>query len=253
MALAAQPQGPSSSRVPRAEAVARDLEIEILCDGLTPGERIGTKDDLRQRFGVAVATVNEAVRLLEMRGLIEARPGPGGGVFVADSSVRVAHTRSGLGSSWGAARYADCLVVRNAIEPMVCRDAAAHHAAEDRSAMHRIIEEMDRRADDAHAYFALNWALHRRIAKLCRNAPLHSIYLTLLDFLEDGLDPGDLRNFDGTADAAVHRELVAAIEEGPGDRLEAAIARHADLSQLEHAPRVAGRGRGRGPRRSASS
>jgi GntR family transcriptional repressor for pyruvate dehydrogenase complex len=250
VALAAQPQGPSSSRVPRAEAVARDLEIEILCDGLTPGERIGTKDDLRQRFGVAVATINEAVRLLEMRGLIEARPGPGGGVFVADSSVRVAHTRSGLGASWGAARYADCLVVRNAIEPMVCRDAAAHHAEADLAAMHRIVEEMGRRAEDAHAYFALNWALHRRIAKLCRNAPLHSIYLTLLDFLEDGLDPGELRDFDGTADAAVHRELVAAIVEGPGDRLDAAIARHADLSQLENAPRVAGRAR-RGPRRSA--
>ena len=246
MATAEQPHGPASSRVPRAEAVARDLEIEILCDGLTPGERIGTKDDLRQRFGVAVATINEAVRLLEMRGLIEARPGPGGGVFVADSSVRVALSLSGLGASWGAARYADCLVVRNAIEPMVCRDAAANHNAADLSALHRIVEEMERRGDDPFAYFALNWALHRRIAKLCRNAPAHSIYLTLLDFLEDGLDPGDLRGFDGAVDAAVHRELVAAIEEGPGDRLDAAIGRHADLSQLERAPRVAGRGRGRG-------
>jgi len=65
-------------RVSRAEAVARQLESEIL-GGLEPGVRIGTKEDLRVRFGVAVATVNEAVRLLEMRGLIEARPGPGGG------------------------------------------------------------------------------------------------------------------------------------------------------------------------------
>jgi GntR family transcriptional regulator, transcriptional repressor for pyruvate dehydrogenase complex len=243
VATAAQPPGPVSSRVPRAEAVARDLEIEILCDGLSPGERLGTKDDIRQRFGVAVATINEAVRLLEMRGLIEARPGPGGGLFVANSSVRVAMKRPGLQSTWGAARYADCLVIRNALEPVVCRDAAAHHEDEDLLAMRRIVDEMDRHSDRPITYFALNWTLHRRIAKLCRNAPLHSIYLTLLDFLEDGLETSDLRDFDGRADVDVHRELVSAIASGPGDRLEAAIVAHAGVSAIQRTRRVAGRSR----------
>ena len=58
------------------------------------GERLATKDDLRKRFRVAVATVNEAMRRLETRGLIEARPGPGGGVFVArpaGAAVEQAH------------------------------------------------------------------------------------------------------------------------------------------------------------------
>src|ERR687885_440239 len=101
--MAADPSSSLASRVPRAEAVARDLEAEILGGRLTPGDRLGTKDDLRQRFGVAVATVNEAVRLLETRGLIEARPGPGGGVFVAASSVRAALRRDNLRAAWGAA------------------------------------------------------------------------------------------------------------------------------------------------------
>jgi GntR family transcriptional regulator, transcriptional repressor for pyruvate dehydrogenase complex len=240
VAIAAQPPSPASSRVPRAEAVARDLEIEILCDGLAPGERLGTKDDIRQRFGVAVATINEAVRLLEMRGLIEARPGPGGGLFVATSSVRVAMKRPGLQSTWGAARYADCLVIRNALEPIICRDAAIHHDDDDIAALRGIVEEMDRQSDEPAPYFALNWALHRRIAKLCRNAPAHSIYLTLLDFLEDGLETSELRDFDGRADVDAHRELVAAIASGPGDRLEAAIVAHADISAIQRTRRVAG-------------
>jgi GntR family transcriptional repressor for pyruvate dehydrogenase complex len=217
--------------------------MEIFGDGLAPGERLGTKEDLRQRFGVAVATVNEAVRLLEMRGLIEARPGPGGGVFVAKSSVRVAVKRSSVEATWGAARFADCLVVRNALEPMVCRDAAAHHGNDDIVALRRIVTQMERHTTDPAAYFDLNWALHRRIAKLCRNAPLHSIYLTLLDFLEDGLVPGDLLEFDGRADAAVHRELVAAIEAGPGERLDAAVAAHASASSLQRSRRPGGRSR----------
>jgi GntR family transcriptional regulator, transcriptional repressor for pyruvate dehydrogenase complex len=218
--------------VPRAEAVARDLEHEILGGGLAPGERLGTKDDLRQRFGVAVATVNEAVRLLEMRGLIEARPGPGGGVFVANSSVRVALKRSGMEAMWGAARYADCLAVRNVLEPIVCRQAATHSADADVRSLRDILAEMERHTADPPKYFALSWALHRRIARLCRNAPAHSIYLTLLDFLEDGLQAADPRGFDVAADIEVHRELVDAIEAGPGPRLEAAIERHAAMPTL---------------------
>src|SRR4051794_38488421 len=212
----------AASRVSRAEAVARDVETEILGDGLVPGERLGTKEDLRQRYGVAVATVNEAVRLLETRGLIEARPGPGGGVFVARSSVRVALKRDGLEGSWGAARFGDCTAVRRVLEPLVCAQAAEHHDEDDIEALERILAAMEDHADDPRAYLELNWGLHRRIAKPCRNAPLHSIYLTLLDFLEDGLPLGDLTGFDGHADVEVHRELVAAIAAGPGPRLEAA-------------------------------
>jgi DNA-binding FadR family transcriptional regulator len=239
--MALDPSSLLASRVPRAEAVARDLEGQILGGGLSPGDRLGTKEDLRRRFGVAVATVNEAVRLLEMRGLIEARPGPGGGIFVANSSVRVALKRSGLQATWGAARFADCLAVRNGLEPLVCRDAATHRTDEDLADLRGIVAAMERNAGDPGAYFQLNWVLHRRIAKLCRNAPLHSIYLTLLDFLEDGLRPDDLREFHPQAHVAIHRELVEAIAEGPGPRLEAAVARHLAIPAELRNPQSRGR------------
>jgi GntR family transcriptional regulator, transcriptional repressor for pyruvate dehydrogenase complex len=222
---AAHPVRLATSRVSRAEAVARDVEAEVLGEGIPPGERLGTKEELRQRFGVAVATINEAVRLLETRGLIEARPGPGGGVFVARSSVRVALKRDGSDGSWGGAPFRDCLAVRNGLEPLVCREAARHHTDEDINALEKILAAMERHADEPRAYLELNWALHRRIAKLCRNAPLHSIYLTLIDFLEDGITLGDLDEFDGDADIEVHRQLVAAIDEGPGPHPETSLER----------------------------
>src|SRR5436853_2965979 len=81
-------RGPFEARVPRAEALARHLETEIVAEEFAPGDRLGTKDELRRRFGVAAATINEAVRLMDSRGLVSARPGPGGGVFVTDVSAR---------------------------------------------------------------------------------------------------------------------------------------------------------------------
>jgi DNA-binding FadR family transcriptional regulator len=124
--------------------------------------------------------------------------------------------------------------VRNVLEPLVCRDAALHHTPDDVRALRRIVSEMRLHADDRAAFFELNWGFHRRVAKMCRNAPAHSIYLTVLDFLEDGVRAEAVRGFDLEDEIAVHEELVAAIDEGPGERLDAAIARH---TRLATAPR----------------
>jgi DNA-binding FadR family transcriptional regulator len=206
-------------RVSRAEAVAREVEAEIVAAALPPGRRLGTKEDLRRRFGVAVGTLNEAVRLLEMRGMLTARPGPGGGLFVAEQ-------RGVLGFAPGRASFRDCQAVRNALEPLVCREAARHHRDDEIRALREILEAMEHHADDPAAYLDLDWALHRRIATMCRNAPLHSIYLTLIDVLQDASAAGDLPPLHGEADPAVHRELVDAIAAGEGPRLDAVVDRH---------------------------
>src|SRR3989454_8731886 len=119
------------SRVSRAEEIAHELEVEITGGGLRPGDWLGTKDGLRQRFGVAVATINEAIRLLEMRRYVEARPGPGGGIFVAAASTRVRLGNLILGFKWGSTSFADCIDVRNALEFPVCLEAARHRRPSD--------------------------------------------------------------------------------------------------------------------------
>lgn len=213
------------ARVSRAELVARELEREIV-DDREPGERLGTKDDLRKRFGVAVATVNEAVRLLETRGIVEARPGPGGGVFVARQSRRIAMSHIVLGFKSGSTSYEECLEIRDALEPLIESHAARYHRASDIRDLNRIVKSMQAAVDDPTAFFKCNWALHRRIAALCRNGPLRSMYLALIDFLEMSIDQAELSDFDGPAMVGVHRDLVKAIDAGEGPHLDAAIAAH---------------------------
>ncbi|MGH2916148.1 MAG: FadR/GntR family transcriptional regulator [Solirubrobacteraceae bacterium] len=219
------------SRVARSEALARTLESEIVTASLSPGERLGTKDDLRQRFGVAVATINEAVRLMEMRGLVVARPGPGGGVFVTSPSARASVSQLILGFNWGAATLADCVEVRNVLEPLICRHAAGRHEDADIQALSAILDKMQSRLDDPHAYFEGNWAFHRRLATMCANAPLQSIYLLLCDFLASGLSDYEFDVIEPER-IAVHRRLLAAIDAGEGPALERALAEHAENSPL---------------------
>jgi DNA-binding FadR family transcriptional regulator len=219
------------SRVTRAEALARTLESEIVGATFSPGQRIGTKDELRQRFGVAVATMNEAVRMMEMRGLVVARPGPGGGVFVTNPSARASASQLLLGLQWGNATLADCVEVRNALEPLICRRAADDHRAADIRELRLILAKMQDSTADPHAYFRVNWEFHRRVAMVGRNPPLQSIYLVLSDFLESGLSDLEFE-FIAPGRVAVHRRLLAAIESGDDRELEAALAEHAALSPL---------------------
>lgn len=223
----------ASSRISLGEAIARELEGDITGGILGPGERLGTKEELRGRFGVAPATINEAMRLLEMRGMLTARPGPGGGVFVARASARVRLNQFVLGYRWSEAATADHRAVRNVLEPLVCREAARYHRDADIRVLKRMLDTMAKHADEPLNYIHRTLDLHRRIAKTCRNAALQSIYLTILAFLEDAAERAAYETFDALDHLARHRELVASIDEGPGVRLERAIEAHELLVPLD--------------------
>jgi DNA-binding FadR family transcriptional regulator len=214
------------SRLSRAEALAREIEAEISAGAVTTGDRLGTKDDLRRRFSVAVATVNEAVKLLETRGLVGARPGPGGGVFVASPAERMRSGPMLMGFEWAGARVADYHEVRGALEPIIYRHAARHRTEADIRALRSILASMSAHLDDPRAYAQYGAAFHRRIAKLTPNVPLRSMYITLLDFFENDAAAGDPPGPPHPGDVDVHRQLVDAFEQGDGPGLEAAIRRH---------------------------
>jgi GntR family transcriptional repressor for pyruvate dehydrogenase complex len=218
MAMPADGASLLASRVSRAEAIARELEREIAGGTHARGDRLGTKGDLRARFGVAVATVNEAVRLLELRGLITARPGPGGGVFVAAPSARTSRGQLALGFDWGPDSLDDAFDVLDALEPLVQVDAAGRRTKADVTAMTKLLAQMEAATDDRVAYLALRMSLRRRVAKVSHNAPLQSLYLTIVGYLEESVERLASGSFDVDADLVSARSLVAWVADGGGGR-----------------------------------
>ena len=217
-------------RLSRAEVIAREIERQILDATLTHGARLGTKSDLRQQFGVAVGTVNEAVRLLETRGLVAAKPGPGGGLFVRvpSSHVRLDHLVLDLREESDTA--ADCLIVRNALEEPVLLEAAQVRSADDIRDLRTILDEMAASRLDPIGFLKANWALHRRIAAIIPNAVLRLIYTTLLDTIESevqNVEPDEI--FEADESVQIHAELVDALESGERARIHAAVLRHSPL------------------------
>lgn len=62
--------------------MAQRLEQEIRAMGWPVGFALGSESELTERFGVGVAAIREASRILTARGIARSRRGPGGGMFV---------------------------------------------------------------------------------------------------------------------------------------------------------------------------
>jgi GntR family transcriptional regulator, transcriptional repressor for pyruvate dehydrogenase complex len=214
------------ARASRAEAVAGSLERAIASGTVAAGERLGTKEELRRRYNVAAGTLNEAVRLLQNRGWIELRPGPGGGLFATVPSP-AARLSELVGSFEEAgATVADCLVVRDALEPLIAAEAARHATADDVAALRTLVERMTQSLGDPPAYLEADWELHRRMAAISPNAVLSSAYLTVLGFARERVRAEAFAGGSRT-DLRVHEALVGAIAAGDEKATERAARRHA--------------------------
>jgi GntR family transcriptional regulator len=95
---------------PLYRQIADDLQQRIESGALTPGQRLPTEPELRERYGASRNTVRDAVRWLTTRGLVRTRPGQG--TFVVERAEPYITTLSadpdtGLGGGEGQAFQAE--------------------------------------------------------------------------------------------------------------------------------------------------
>lgn len=213
----------------RAEHLAEQLLQHIRTSGLGPGDQLGTLDEIRDEVGYARTTVSEAVRLLRERGIIEIRPGRGGGLFVAEETpvVRMRHT---LLSADGSVRtVADAVELREALEAPIALSAASHCSPAEAAELRRAAAEMTSCGPDFDEFIRRNWALHGMIADLSPNTMMSAVYTSCLGYLTRSGgsydEAGAVEEYIASR-AAVHVALVEAIIADDPERIRAAIRAH---------------------------
>jgi DNA-binding FadR family transcriptional regulator len=171
----------------RPEQAAEHLAA--LAASAEPGDRLGTKEELRAECGVAVGTFNEALRMVQARGLVTVRSGPGGGLFASRQSPMVRLSNSILTVDDDATSVAEAVRLREAMDPLLVEDALKYASDYDIAVLRSQLEQMKIAVgnEDGTAFARADRNLYARIADISPSTILQSFYAMLLDVMESHL------------------------------------------------------------------
>lgn len=213
----------------RAHDVA-DYLTKIISSTLAPGDRLGTKDRIRQLTGVSVSTVNEATRLLEERGVISMRPGPNGGIFAASPPPVVKVGQLLVTVRDDPERYSEAAAVRDALEPLIVSDAVQVRSEADIADLHRLLQLMSESESEVDRFLRADLALHERIAEISSRHLVTNIYLMVLGVQIEQLEStvvDELPPLSHTHERLlIHQALVDGIAEQNLDMALTAVRQH---------------------------
>jgi DNA-binding FadR family transcriptional regulator len=190
--------------VPRAADVLADrLRQGILSGQLRPGELLPPERKLVEQTGLGRASVREALRMLEVEDLIEARLGRYGGWLIRRPDEESVARSIDVFIRGRKLRFESLLETREAIEP-ACAALAARNRNDDDLA------ELDRRSawlravvDDVPDYLLGNVQWHLAVVRATHNELLIAIMSALSDAIHAGTDLDDF-NSEAVRAAALH-------------------------------------------------
>ena len=144
-----------------SEQLVHTLLEDIVREGLKPGDRLPQEPEMVQKYGVARATVREALRILEINGMITVRVGPGGGPTVRSATPADFGRAMSLFLQAEGITLEELFRARQLIEPILVRDAAEQQD-EAYQARARDLVERGRTLDvsDDHAYISITREFH---------------------------------------------------------------------------------------------
>lgn len=219
-----------------SDHIQKKIKDAILEGRLKSGDRLPTEKEMAEQFGVSMVTLREALRALQIFGLIEKRKGQGGGVFVAQMDNESVKASLGHYLSFRHLSYHHLLEVRNIIEPSVIRLVADKLTNELIQELEDNVSCCEKRCREASPFlsdtdfFELDQKsidFHRLLAKVTGN-PILSLTLDyVFDFLYDCerevLSP-DAKFI--TLNTRDHRTILNHLKLQEWDRAEQAMVDH---------------------------
>lgn len=213
---------------PRKMAILLAYQIvdEIVERDLPVGTMLPTEREMLANYGVARATLREALRFLEMQGAIEIKTGAGGGPILSQPGFRPLAGALALVLQLERTSFRAVMEARLELEPMLARRAAVHRSDEDLEHLAASLAAMQKADAGTEEFLEQNRIFHIRIAEAGGSPVLYHI-IGSLSWIEDGtaIGIGYARGTHKPIQAA-HRRIFEAIEAKQPDVAEAAMRLH---------------------------
>ena len=223
-----------TEQLPPARAwrtVLENIERDLLDGRLGPGDRLPSERDLAADLGVGRSSVREALRVLEVLGLIRTATGSG----PQAGAIVIATPTGGMSALLRLQVAAQGFPLSDVVKTrLVLEDSVAASLADDpernTAEAHRVLVAMDAETLTAGEFLALDAQLHLALAEASGNAVIAAMMAGLRTSIESYVQAGAAGIADWPSMAehlrAEHREILAAIDDGDAERARSLIRDH---------------------------
>jgi len=209
-----------------SELVAEDIANHIIAEDIPEGTVLTSEKDMIESYGVGRNTVREALRLLEARGVITIKTGPGGGPVVRRPRNDDLSESLTLILQFANASLADVLKAREALEPVLAQLAAKDINNEQLDELEQTIHAMRNNIDDHNIFLKQNRIFHNLIAHASGTIVLRVFVDTLVSLAGGGAV--NIRHSERRRHAviAAHQQIIDALRKHDGEAAAASMRDH---------------------------
>jgi DNA-binding FadR family transcriptional regulator len=224
-----------------SENIARDIVADIVATKAEPGDMLPPEAVMLAQYGVGRASLREALRILEVQGIVTIKPGPGGGPVVAGRGVSDYGRMTTLHLQLGKVTYRELLDARTALEPTLARLAAERTSAAVAAQLNDHLQLARTVSNDDAIGLTDVWAdFHELIGSLAGNgvidlfaSTLQEIYRERVIYREQSTDRRRIDVNNRRISDQAHENIAKAIIQGKPQRAEQAMREHMTLIMAE--------------------
>jgi len=210
------------------QEVAKQLERRIT-EELKPGDLLPPERELVQLLGVSRGSVRDAIRSLELMGLLEPRQGIGTVVRDPVSAPANPLTAALLERQRTVEELLD---VRKMIEPPLAGRAALHASSNELDDMQQILVRQEAKVQRGELATDEDSEFHYAIALASDNRVVLKVVDVLMELLKKTRERSLQVEGRQQQSLAGHRRILAALKQGDAKAAESAMRRH--LEEIEN-------------------
>jgi GntR family transcriptional repressor for pyruvate dehydrogenase complex len=168
------------------EEIVQQFHSLIRQGTLKHGDRLPSERELSEQFKVSRSSVREAIRSLELQGLVVSKRGSG--TFINTENLESVLDLVAANLNTGAAVLQDVFEMRHLMEPHIAALAAQRATDDEVTAMRQILEEQQRQIDSGETGVESDTAFHFALASATHNSALIKVVSAIEDILQMSRD-----------------------------------------------------------------
>lgn len=227
-----------AGRHKRSDLIADEIKRWVIAEGKQPGDRLPQEKELAALFQCAKGTVREALKSLEVQGLISVRTGPNGGPTLVEVSYQRATELLRNYLHFQKMSIRDVYALRKVVEVELAASIVGRLSEKDLDLLAANVgccAAVEQKGGEQETIRQLELDFHVLLARACPNPLLafHSRFINdlLRDFIRFRSQPPDRHLEFARSNNAFHRDLIAAYRAEDRDAVRRIMTAHLEEAE----------------------